>query len=87
MASSATASINPYKSTPCDGRIPVSVTRTNFITAFPAIKLISFCKQVPLHEHSFNPLEAEYVGCPKSIQPLARKNTFTRLEVCNPKPL
>jgi len=28
-----------------------------------------------------------YEGCSKSIGPLAEKNTFTRLEVCNPNPL
>ena len=28
-----------------------------------------------------------YEACSKSIRPLAGKNTFTRLEVCNPNPL
>ena len=28
-----------------------------------------------------------YEGCSKSIRPLARKNTFTHLEVCNSNPL
>jgi hypothetical protein len=59
MTASATASTNSYKSTPSDGRILVSVTRTYFITAFPAIMLISFWKQVPLHEHGRNDCESK----------------------------
>jgi hypothetical protein len=34
-----------------------------------------------------NLIPNKYEGCSKSIRPLAGKNTFTRLEVCNPNPL
>lgn len=49
MTSSATASTNPYKATHSGRRVPVSVTRKNFITA------VHFILQAgPLHEHYRN---------------------------------
>ena len=33
------------------------------------------------------PCDYTYEACSKSVQPLAKKNTFTLLEVCNPNPL
>jgi hypothetical protein len=57
MMSSATASTNPYKPTPSDKRVAVSVSRTNLPQLFLK-NFISFCHLIHLHEHYGNDHES-----------------------------
>jgi hypothetical protein len=40
-----------------------------------------------VHRNCNTPCDYTYEACSKSVRPLAMKNTFTLLEVCNPNPL